>query len=143
VWRAVRDGRSDARVLDVGCGSGVLAVGAVLAGARSADGIDISPAALAVATANAQRNGVADSVWVGTTPLAEISSTYDVVVANILAPTIIELADDLTRVLADDGVLIISGVLADRFGHVVPALQPLRVRQVDEMDGWAAVTLGR
>ena len=143
VQRAIRDGRSNARVLDVGCGSGVLAVAAVLLGARSADGIDIAPAALPVATSNARRNAVAESVWIGTTPLADVEGAYDIVVANILAPALIELAHDLVRLLADDGVLIISGVLVDRFDHVVAALRPLRQVRVDEMDGWAAITLGR
>ena len=63
--------------------------------------------------------------------------------ANILAPTLIELADDLRRVLAPAGLLVIAGVLVDRFDHVVAALAPLRVVQVDRLDGWAAVSLRR
>ena len=87
-------------MLDVGCGSGVLAVTAAVLGARRAIGIDISPAAPAITTANAEANGVADAVDVSTTPLADDRRTFDVVVANILAPALIELADDLVRVVA-------------------------------------------
>lgn len=132
-----------ALVLDVGCGSGVLAVAAARLGAARADGIDISPAAPQVTSANAERNGVADRVTASTTPLAEVDGGYDVVMANILAPTLVELAPDLVRVLAVDGVLVVSGVLAGRSDHVVAALAPLRVTRRDESAGWAAITLRR
>lgn len=135
--------RHTATVLDVGCGSGVLAVGAVRLGAAHAVGIDISPAAVPVTTANAERNDVAGQIAVSTMPLADVDGTFDVVVANILAPALIDLADDLVRVLAPHGVLIISGVLEGRFDHVVAALAPLRTVEVDELDGWVAVTLWR
>lgn len=130
-------------VLDVGCGSGVLAVAAVRLGAADAYGIDISPAAEPITLDNAARNGVAGRVRASTQPLHEVQGRYDLVLANILAPTLIELADDLKRVLADDGTLIISGILADRHDHVLQALRPLQVQQVDELDGWVAVTLRR
>lgn len=130
-------------VLDVGCGSGVLAVAAVRLGASTADGIDISPAAEPITAANAARNGVEDRVRASTEPLHEVIGSYDVVVANILAPVLIELAPHLLRVLADDGTLVISGILAERHDHVLAALRPLRVEHVDELDGWVAVTLRR
>jgi ribosomal protein L11 methyltransferase len=141
--RLLRPRSAPAAVLDVGCGSGVLAVAAIRLGASSADAIDISPASVAITVENARLNGVSSAVRVSTTPLAAMSGTYDVVVANILAPVLIELAADLQRVLAPDGVLVISGVLADRFDHVVAALAPLAVAQIDELDGWAAITLRR
>lgn len=134
---------ADATVLDVGCGSGVLAIAACLVGAARADAIDIAPAAVGVTRANAEANGVAGRVDVSNRPLAEMAGPYDVVLANILAPTLIELADDLLRVLAPAGVLIISGVLADRYQHVLAALAPLAVVEVNTTDGWAAVTLRR
>ena len=142
VRRAV-DARPGATLLDVGCGSGVLAIGAVLFGAHSAVGVDIAPAAVPTTLDNALRNGVDDRVQVSTTPLAEVDGVFDVVVANILAPTLVELAEHLLRVVAPDGTLVISGVLADRFDHVVAALVPARVVTTDLLDGWAAVTLRR
>ena len=132
-----------ARVLDVGCGSGVLSVAACVLGAAEALAIDISAAAVPTTRANALRNDVAARIAVSTTPLAEIDETFDTVVANILAPTLIDLADDLVRVLAGDGSLIISGVLADRHEHVLAALQPLRVTETLVLDGWAAIILRR
>jgi ribosomal protein L11 methyltransferase len=141
--RRVLSAHADATVLDVGCGSGVLAIGAVLLGARSAVGIDITPAAVPTTLDNAVRNGVDGRVQVSTTPLAEVEGTFDLVVANILAPTLVELADDLLRVLSTDASLVISGVLDGRYSHVVDALAPAHVVAVDVLDGWAAVTLWR
>lgn len=132
-----------AAVLDVGCGSGVLAVAAALFGAGTIVAVDITPAAVPTTLDNAERNGVAGRIAVSTTPLAEVDGEFDVVVANILAPTLVELAPDLMRVCAADGVLVLSGVLADRFDHVVAALVPFGVVAVDVLDGWAAVTLRR
>lgn len=131
------------QVLDVGCGSGVLAIAALTDGAARAVGVDISPAAVPVSRANAERNGVADRLDVSTDPLADVRGAFDVVLANILAPALIELADDLQRVLVGGGTLVISGILADRHDHVLAALAPLRVVQVDELDGWAAISLRR
>ena len=131
------------RVLDVGCGSGVLAIAACHFGAAHCVGIDISPAAVPTTEHNARINGVADRVGVSTTPLAAIESTFEVVVANILAPALIDLAADLRRALAADGTLIISGILAERHQHVLDALLPLRVVAREDLDGWTAITLRR
>jgi ribosomal protein L11 methyltransferase len=129
-------------VLDVGCGSGVLAVAACVFGAASARGIDIAPASVAVTRANAVANAVAARVEVSTTDLADVEGSYDLVLANILAPTLVALAGDLRRVLAPGGSLVISGILADAHAHVLPPLAPLQVTATDELDGWVAVTLG-
>ncbi len=128
-------------VLDVGCGSGVLAIGACVLGAATAVGVDIAPAAVPVTEANALANGVADRVAVSTTDLEDVQGVYDIVVANILAPTLIALAPDLRRVVAPGGALVISGVLATAHAHVLEALAPLRAVATDEQDGWVAVTL--
>src|SRR4029077_9775163 len=95
-------------------------------GASRATAIDISPAAVPTTRANASANGVADRIDVSTTPLADVDGVFDVVVANILAPILIDLADDLRRVVAPSGVLIVSGLLADRHDHVEAALLPMR-----------------
>lgn len=135
--------RSGAEVLDVGAGSGVLSVAAALFGAGSVTAIDISPASPSTVTANAEANGVAGVIDASTTPLGEIDGVFDVVLANILAPTLVELADDLRRVVAADGVLVISGILADRHDHVLSALAPLVPVSTEVLEGWAAVILRR
>lgn len=130
-------------VLDVGCGTGVLGVIAALRGAAPVVAIDVAEAAREATIANAGRNGAAGSIDVSTTPLAEVDGQFDVVLANILAPTLIGLADDLRRVLAPGGTLVISGVLASGYDHVLAALAPLRAVRHDTLDGWAAVELRR
>lgn len=132
-----------ATVLDVGCGSGVLSIAAARFGAGRIDAIDLSPAAVPTTTANSLANGVDGLITASTTPLADVDDSYDVVVANILAPTLIDLSDDLRRVLAPSGVLIVSGLLADRHDHVEAALAPLHRIRRDTRDGWAALTLRR
>ena len=140
--RAIRPQvRPGCTVLDVGCGSGVLAIAACVFGAGRAVAIDIAPAAVPVTIANATANGVADRVQASTTDLADIDGVYDLVVANILAPTLVALAADLRRVLAPGGALVISGILAEANAHVLAALSPLHVVATAELDGWAAFTL--
>ena len=130
-----------ATVLDVGCGSGVLAIAACRFGASRAVGVDIAPAAVPVAAANALANGEAERVSVSTTPLESVDGVYDLVLANILAPALVALADDLRRVLAPGGSLVISGILEHAHAHVLDALRPLRVEHTAVLDGWAAVTM--
>jgi ribosomal protein L11 methyltransferase len=138
----VDDGDS---VLDVGCGSGVLAIAALALGASRAIGIDINPASVEVSRANAERNGVNDRLNVSNAPLGDVAAEgpaeFDAVFANILAPALIELAADLKRCLKPSGHLVISGILATNYDHVLAALVPLEVVAVATMDVWAAVTL--
>ena len=86
---------------------------------------------------------MAGRIHPSTTPIGEVDGSFDVIVANVLAPTLIAMSADLRRLLAPAGVLVISGVLADRFDHVVDALAPLQVIDVDRLEGWAAVSLRR
>ena len=131
----------DATVLDVGCGSGVLSVGAAVCGASYVEAIDVSVAAVAATRDNAERNGVAGRVTASTTALADVDGPFDIVCANILAPTLVDLASDLRRVTAPAGVLVVSGVLADAHDHVVAALAPMRVVDRLVREGWAAIVL--
>lgn len=138
VWRLVRP--SD-RVLDVGCGSGVLSIVAARRGARAVVAIDVAEAAYEATIANAERNGVGGVVTAAVAPLADHDGTYDVVAANILAPTLVSLADDLRRLTAGEGRVVISGVLAEAHDHVLDALAPMEVVRTETLDGWAAVEL--
>lgn len=128
-------------VLDVGCGTGVIAVTAAVVARAPVRAVDIASAAVEATRDNAVRNDVAGLVDVDTTPAGGLDGPYDLVVANILAPTLVELADDLRRLTAVGGHLVISGILAERHDHVVAALAPMTVEQTDTLDGWAAVTL--
>lgn len=133
--------RAPPSVLDVGCGTGVLAIIAARLGASPVRAIDIAPAAIAATIDNARRNGVADSIVADRSPCRDVLGNFDIVVANILAPTLIAIAGDLRRLTALDGRLVVSGVLGDRHEHVVAALDPMIVEGVVHRDGWAAITL--
>ena len=130
-----------ATVLDVGCGSGVLGIAALRLGARRVEAIDIAEVAVSATNDNARRNGVQSQLSASATPLAEVVGHFDVVVANILAPALRQLAPDLRRVMEPDGVLVLSGLLVDRYDDVVAAMAPLHLMHVEPCDGWVALTL--
>jgi len=111
VERAVR-ARPGASLLDVGTGSGVLALLGRAAGAGRTLGIDVDPKAVAAARENAALNPDAGAVELETTPLADVTGWFDVVVANITESTLFELAPELARVTAPGGRLIVTGLVA-------------------------------
>ncbi len=128
------------RVLDVGCGSGVLSIVAAQRGATQVIAIDIAEAAREATIDNAIRNGVGDLIEVTTTTVGAITGAFDVVLANILAPTLVSMAPDLRRVTARQGSLVVSGVLTGGYDDVVDALQPMQPVDERHLDGWSAVT---
>jgi ribosomal protein L11 methyltransferase len=124
------------RVLDFGCGSGVLAIAALLLGARSAHGIDIDPQALEASRSNARINGVADRLGLqeGDEPAG---GAFEVVVANILAGPLIQAAPALARQQEPGGVIAIAGVLQEQADDVIAAFAPqYALAEAAEQDGW-------
>ena len=139
--RPGRPGDAAVDVIDVGCGTGVIAITAALLANRPVRAIDVASAAVEATVDNATRNGISELVEVDTTDLADIEVDYDVVIANILAPVLASLADDLGRVTRPHGRLVISGVLDESHQHVLDALAPMMVVRTDVLDGWACVEL--
>ena len=129
------------RVLDVGCGSGVLAIVACLLGAADAVGIDVEPQAVAATEANSAANGVADRVDVRLVPLADVGGAFDVVVANIGGRVLFDLAGELVAHLAPGGRLVLSGILDDQVDALVAACVGCVERSRASEAGWAAVVL--
>ena len=139
--RAVRPG---ARVLDLGCGSGILAITALLLGADSALGIDIDPVAVRVCAENAALNGVQQRAAFRVGSLAQgVPEQYDLIFANIIADVILQLIPDLPRLLSPGGAFITSGILSERAGEIQAALTGvgLRLSAKLESGGWAALEL--
>lgn len=133
--------RPIASVLDVGCGTGVLAIRAAQHGVPRVRAIDVADAAASATRHNAELNEVSGRVDVDTAPLAEVAEVFDVVVANILAPVLVALADDLVRVTAPGGSLIISGIIESHHRHVLDALLPLVPHTSTTEDGWITIVL--
>ena len=100
--------------LDVGTGSGILAIALAKLGAVAVRAIDNDPVALKVARTNITLNAVKDQVAVSATRLHKIPGTYSIVVANLTAETILELSDGLRRKVRPNGFLIVSGILRSK-----------------------------
>lgn len=129
--------------LDVGCGSGILSVAALLLGAQSALGIDIDPLAVKTALENARLNGV-DAKFTGVCgDLAkQVTGKYQIVAANIVADVVIELSRSVPGFLATGGVFIISGIIDTREQDVLEAIEgAFKVIERKEERGWVAMAL--
>ena len=107
-------------ILDYGCGSGVLAIAALLLGAGHCDGVDIDPQALQASMDNARANEVADKLRVFQ-PEQLIENTYDIVMANILAGPLIELAPSLAAYTKPAGRIVLSGILQTQAESILTA----------------------
>lgn len=134
------------RVLDVGCGSGILSVAALLLGAHSAVGADIDEAAVRTAAENAARNGVADRAQYHCGSFANgVEGAFDIVLANIVADAVITFLPDAPRVMAAGGALIVSGIIDTREQDVLEAARTrgYTVSARLEAGGWVALLLER
>ncbi len=105
-------------VLDLGTGSGILAMAAVQLGAGRVCAVDIDPQAVEVARENLAANGLSEQVECSTTPLESMTENFDVILANILAEELVRLAPFLAERLNPGGSLVLSGILAEKEGLV-------------------------
>jgi ribosomal protein L11 methyltransferase len=105
--------------LDVGTGTGILGIAAACLGAKRVLAVDTDPVAVDIASKNAWENGVADVFRAETTPLSAISGAFDLVLGNLIAEILIDMAPELLRRTAPGGHLILSGILAEKSGWVV------------------------
>ena len=104
-------GETKGSVLDVGCGTGILGMGAALFGASSVLGIDNDPEAVRAARDNATLNRLDSVVEISPTPLQELEEPFDLIVANIIYDVLITMAGDLWRLSKKGGSLVLSGIL--------------------------------
>ncbi|MBK7062852.1 MAG: 50S ribosomal protein L11 methyltransferase [Rubrivivax sp.] len=140
-WMAQRFDAGDRatfeRVLDYGCGSGILAIAAALHDARAVDAVDIDPAAVAATQANALANGV---TLVSGLP-EQVQGRYTLLLANILATPLKLLAPLLCTHLAPGGGLVLAGILSRQTAELQAAYAPwLQLSVADEEDGWVLLS---
>jgi len=127
---------SGATVVDYGCGSGILAIAAARLGATRVRAVDIDPQAVLATTDNAARNGVADVIE-ATTDLSLATAGADVLLANILAGPLLELAPRFADALRPRGRLALSGLLREQADAVTAAYRPcFHIESKAERDGW-------
>lgn len=131
-------------ILDVGCGSGILSLAALRLGAVRAVGIDTDPLAVAASRENAERNGLADRFEAREGTLAEgPSERFPIVVANLVAAVLVELAAAMAAHLAPAGILLASGIIQPRADEVEAALLAAGLAVVERRaDGeWVSLRL--
>ncbi len=131
------------KVLDVGCGSGILGIAAVLLGADSAFGVDIDETAVRTANENARINGVGDSFTAIAGDLVDkVTEKYDIVVANIVADAIIALSASVPRFMTDNAVYIVSGIIDARADDVKNAVKDsFDIVEENTLGGWYCFVL--
>jgi ribosomal protein L11 methyltransferase len=130
-------------LLDVGTGSGILAILALKLGAANARAIDIDGDAVEVAKDNAKRNDVAQRFDGGTAGIASIAGTYALVLANIEAGVLVPMAPELKARVAKGGLLVLSGILVPQKDEVLAAYADLELALAPEKGEWIALVLRR
>ena len=134
--------RGGERVLDIGTGSGILAIAALKLGAAAAEGVDIDPMCVRTAGENAVRNGVEDRLTVLVGDLSDkASGVYDLITANIVAAAILSLAPHVPALLAPGAVFIASGIIDTRKEEVLAGLRAAGLEPFDvrEKRGWVCI----
>ncbi len=119
-------------VLDVGTGTGILAILAAKLGASSVEAIDVDPLAVSAARINSSLNGVEGKIIVSSTPLDEVGSTFTLVTANLDAPTLLSIRQSLIDAVAPGGLLLVSGVLKYQGAEVEAAFAGERGMMLEE-----------
>jgi ribosomal protein L11 methyltransferase len=130
-----------ARVLDVGTGSGILAIGACLLGASHVTAIDMDPLAVSATLENAEANGVSDRIAASDTDVSQVSGRFPLVLANIEARVLVPMAAVLTERVAPGGKLFLSGLLQPDMERMLAAYAHMRVLKQLEAGDWRALLL--
>ena len=148
--RLLNDAQRFDNVLDLGCGTAVLAMSAARMGAASVLASDIDPVAVEVALANVQANGLEGRVGcvesIGfDSPVVQAGAPFDLIFANILKGPLIELAPDMAAHLASGGLAILSGLLIEQADEIVEVYQALGfdLQTREDLGEWSALTLRR
>ena len=141
--------REGDKLLDMGCGSGILSIGAMLLGADSAVAVDIEQNAAETALENAVKNNIPaekyktyfGNILTDKNLADEIDYKYDIITANIVADVLIAMKDYFVRYIREGGTLIVSGIIEERMDEVISALESAGFKgpEANVKEGWAAV----
>jgi len=139
------------RLLDLGCGSGILSIGGVLLGAKSAVAVDIEENAVKTSIENADKNNISADIFkaycgniIGDKDLIEkIGTGYDIISANIVADVLIAMSDIFSKFLVKNGILIMSGIISMRKDEVLSAVlaKGFKLLETHEKDDWVAIAM--
>lgn len=139
------------KVLDLGCGSGILSIAAVLLGAQSSVAVDIEENSVKTAAENAEKNNILKNQYTAlcgnimqSPELVEkIGINFDIIVANIVADVLIGMSDLFPKFIKIDGILIMSGIISERKDEVILEVEKVGFKLVEavENDGWVAICM--
>ena len=131
-------------VIDFGCGSGILAIGAAMSGAVSIEAIDIDPQALLATNSNAAQNNVASKITTALPAEGTELTAVDCLLANILANPIMELADYFSTLVKHNGIIVLSGILSEQAAQVISAYEKwFAFEPIAEKEGWVRLVATR
>ena len=139
------------RVLDLGCGSGILSIAALLLGAKEVTAIDIEENAVKIAKENAEKNNIDENKYTAycgniisdTELVNKIGGGFDIILANIVADVLIGMSSLFKTFLKPQGKLVMSGIISERKDEVIDAVEKcgFKVQELKEKDQWVAVLL--
>ncbi len=142
---------NDDKILDLGCGSGILSIGGILLGANNAVAVDIEEHAVATAFENSIKNNISTEKYItycgniieDKSLVEKIGSGYDIICANIVADVLIAMKGIFRGFINENGILIVSGIISFRKDDVIEAItsQGFKVLEVHEKDDWVAIAL--
>lgn len=133
-------------VLDVGTGTGILAIGAALLGCKKITAIDNDPDAIAAAVDNIAANRLTGMIKASTTDLAELTGPYEMILANIIHNTLVEMAPTLAKLLAPGGVLILAGILSGKQAeNIISIYNDAGLTMIERRSSgeWSALSFGK
>lgn len=138
------------KVLDLGCGSGILSIGAVILGASSVYAVDIDENSVKIATENADKNHISKDVYTARFGniiedeqlVTEIGTGYDLICANIVADVLIAMSNRFSGFLRENGTLIVSGIIDSRKDEVLETIktQGFELTEIREKEDWVAAS---